>query len=87
MLRLIRLIEILDNSQGSCCSELCAQLQVNRRTLYRDLELLRVLGHELIKESRETKVFYRLKLDPFVTSTAGHDSVEIEDELRRGDLI
>jgi predicted DNA-binding transcriptional regulator YafY len=66
---MFRLVELLNNPRGTCCSELCEKLQINKRTLYRDLGLLRSLGHQLVKDVREMRVFYHLKIETFSESS------------------
>jgi predicted DNA-binding transcriptional regulator YafY len=51
LLRILKLIKLFEHSRyGMTIAELCKELDVTRRTLYRDLDMLEEAGYRFIKE-------------------------------------
>ena len=51
LLRILKLIKLFEHSRyGLTINELCREMSVTRRTLYRDLEMVEEAGYRFVKE-------------------------------------
>lgn len=65
IIRLYKIEELLIAQDGLTAIELCQCFQVNRRTIYRDIELIQELGIPLYKDEGRFKILGTYKLPSY----------------------
>jgi predicted DNA-binding transcriptional regulator YafY len=82
-----RLIQLLGRRRfGVGLDEVAAELECNRRTVYRDLDALQYAGFPVTSEKRDGRVFYRL-LESFELGEAPFTTDELIALAFSGDLL
>jgi predicted DNA-binding transcriptional regulator YafY len=65
IIRLYKIEELLITQSGLTAIELCERMKVNRRTIYRDIELMQELGIPLYKDNSRFKILGTYKIPSY----------------------